>query len=98
VISISFLSEFSNPVWQVDYTFSKKYPSNNAFINAERIYELNEQLINQTSNKFWRGYAFSRETGYQPMPYSRFTLYCAMRYVRLRNFQECVKKYNVPGG
>lgn len=91
-------TQFSNPVWQVDYTFSKKYPSDNTLINAERIYELNEQLINQTSDTFWNGYAFSRETNYQPMPYNRFTLYCGMRFVDFQNFQKCTQKYSVPGG
>ena len=98
ICKICYPSEFSNPVWQVDYTFSKKYPSDNTLINAERIYELNEQLINQTSNTFWKGYAFSRETNYQPMPYNRFKLYCGMRFVDFQNFQKCTQKYSVPGG
>ncbi|XP_068676058.1 sphingomyelinase phosphodiesterase D-like isoform X2 [Montipora foliosa] len=91
-------TEFSSPVWQLDYTFSKKYPSNNTFIDAERINKLNQQLLSQTSNKVWKGYVFSRETNYQPMPYNRFTLYCAMRFVHFQNFHVCIKKYNVPGG
>lgn len=91
-------TEFSYPVWQLDYVFSKKYPSENLFIDTERIYELNQQLLNLTSNVFWKGYVFSRETNYQPLPYNRFTLYCAMKFVRLQNFQECIKKYKVPGG
>ena len=98
ICKICYPSEFSNPVWQVDYTFSKKYPSKNTLIDAERIYELNEQLINQTSDTFWNGYAFSRETNYQPMPYNRFTLYCGMRFVDFQNFQKCTQKYSVPGG
>lgn len=91
-------TEFSNPVWQLDYTFSEKYKSSNPFIDAERINELNQQLLNQTSNKFWKSYVFSRETNYQPMKYSRFTLYCAMRFVHFQSFQQCRKKYIVPGG
>lgn len=93
-----FISEFSNPIWQLDYTFSQKYPSENKFLDANRIYELNEELINQTSNKFWKGYVFSRETNYQPVPYSRFQLFCAMRLVYKEDFNRCIEQYNVPGG
>lgn len=91
-------TEFSNPVWQLDYIFSEKYSSSNKFLNADRIDELNQQLINQTSHSFWKGYVFSRETNYQPMPYSRFNLYCAMRFVHLDDFNKCIGKYVVPGG
>lgn len=91
-------TEFSNPVWQLDYIFSQKYSSSNTFLNADRIDEINQQLINQTSHKFWKGYVFSRETNYQPMPYSRFHLYCAMRFVHLNDFNKCIGKYAVPGG
>lgn len=93
-----FLAEFSNPVWQLDYIFSEKYPSSNKFLNADRIDELNQQLLNQTSHRFWKGYVFSRETNYQPAPYSRFNLYCAMRFVHVNDFNKCIGKYAVPGG
>lgn len=91
-------TEFASPIWQLDYTFSQKYPSQSELLDADRINELNEQLINQTSNKVWKGYAFSRETNYQPEPYSRFQLYCGMRFVHKEDFQRCIEEYNVPGG
>lgn len=45
-----------------------------------------------------RDTCFSRETNYQPAPYSRFNLYCAMRFVHVNDFNKCIGKYAVPGG
>ena len=92
-------TEFSNPVFQLDYHFGQKYPStNNGVIDGQRIYELTQQLINQTSNAFWDGYITSRATHYQPDPYSRFQLYCAVREVFAENYEKCKNEYKVPGG
>ena len=94
------LVEFSNPVWKFDYTFSKKYPSRNKYIDADRIDELNQQLINisQTDGTYWNAYILSRTVNYQTGPYNRLLLYCIMRYVSEEDFQECHEKFKVPGG
>ena len=62
---LCFLAEFSNPVWKFDYTFSRKYPSRNKFINADRIDELNQQLISQTDGTYWKAYIPSITANYK---------------------------------
>ena len=92
------LVEFSNPVWKFHYTFSKKYPSRNRFINADRIDELNQQLISQTDGTYWNAYMPSTTVNYQTGWYDRFPLYCIMRYVFEEDFKKCHEKFKVPGG
>ncbi|KAK3709033.1 hypothetical protein QZH41_014912, partial [Actinostola sp. cb2023] len=91
-------TEFNSTRWQLAYRFSERYPSSNPYIDAERIYELNQGLLNTTSDKTWLSYVFARTLYYQPSPYSRFALYCAMRYVFDQDYKACVQRYPVPGG
>lgn len=90
--------EFNATNWQFSYRFSDHYPSSNPYINADRIYELNQALLNTTSDKTWLNYIFSRAVNYQPGTYSRFQLYCAMRYMFDEGYKKCISEYNVPGG
>jgi len=98
MFSVSLLAEFSNPVWQFDYTFSKKYPSKNKLIDANRVDELNQQLISQTDGSYWNGYIRGTTANYQPGYYNRFPLYCIMRYAFEEDFKKCHEKFKVPGG
>ncbi|KAK3709034.1 hypothetical protein QZH41_014913, partial [Actinostola sp. cb2023] len=91
-------TEFNSTRWQLAYRFSERYPSSNPYIDAERIYELNQGLLNTTSDTTWLSYVFARTLYYQPSPYSRFALYCAMRYVFDQDYKACVQRYLVPGG
>jgi len=93
-----FLVEFSNPVWKFDYTFSRKYPSRNKFINADRIDELNQELISQTDGTYWKAYIPSTTANYQTGSYDRLPLYCIMRYVFEEDFKKCHEKFKVLGG
>ena len=97
-MSVSVFVEFSNPVWQFDYTFSRKYPSKNKVIDANRIDELNRKLISQTDSKYWNGYIRSTTVNYQGGFYDRFPRYCVMRYVFEEDFKKCHEKFKVPGG
>ena len=90
--------EFSNRVRKFDYTFSKQYPSRNRLINADRIDELNQQLISQTDGTYWNAYMPSTTAHYQPGSYDRLPLYCIMRYVFEVDFKKCHEKFKVPGG
>ena len=88
-------------MWQQDYRFSTKYPSEgerDKVINGARIKNLNDNLLNKTSNEIYTGCANSRNVRYQPGSYSRFVLYCAMRYIREDDFEECHEMFKVPGG
>ncbi|XP_015775401.1 PREDICTED: acid sphingomyelinase-like phosphodiesterase 3a [Acropora digitifera] len=91
-------TEFLNPVWQFDYTFSKKFPSKRKVIDAERIDELNQQLISQTDGRFWNSYIKGTTANYQTGRYDRFPLYCVMRYVFKEDFEKCREKLKVLGG
>ena len=97
-LSVSVFVEFSNPVWQFDYTFSRKYLSRNRFIDANRIDELNQRLICPTNSRYWNGYIRSRTVNYQPGLNDRFPLYCVMRYVFEEDFKKYHEKFKVPGG
>lgn len=100
LINSNFL-EFNNPVWQLDYRFSTKYRSKGVedkVINAMRIKDLGDNLINQTNDDIFTGFINSRQVRYQPDPFSRFIYYCAVRFSSLEDFNVCQKKYNVPGG
>ncbi|XP_031551912.1 acid sphingomyelinase-like phosphodiesterase 3a isoform X2 [Actinia tenebrosa] len=97
-LNLVMATEFNATNWQFSYRFSEHYPSSIPYINADRIYELNQGLLNTTSDKIWLNYIFSRTVNYQPGTYSRFQLYCAMRYVFNEGYQKCISKYNVPGG
>lgn len=57
----SVLAEFSNPVWKFDYTFSKRYPSKNKLINANRIDELSQKLISQTDAQYWMAISWAQQ-------------------------------------
>ncbi|KAL9951354.1 hypothetical protein ACROYT_G044005 [Oculina patagonica] len=83
---------FSIPVWQTDYTFSKKYPSSNKFLNADRIDELNQELLNNRNDVIWKAYAFSRQVNFWPDYHPRAVLYCAMRYVFKQDYEKCLLK------
>lgn len=92
---------FDNPVWQIDYKFSSRYPPTSRrdkVINGKRIKHLSDNLINQAKDSFFTGFIGSRQVRYQPDPYSRFQLYCAVTYYRKEDFDACKKKYLVPGG
>lgn len=91
-------TEFSNPVWQFDYTFSKKFPSKRKVIDADRINELNQQLISQTDGRFWNSYIKGTTANYQTGQYDRFPLYCVMRYVFKEDFEKCREKLKILGG
>jgi len=93
-----FLVAFSNPVWKFDYTFSRKYPSRNKFINADRIDKLNQELISQTDGTYWKTYIQSTTANYQTGSYDRLPLYCIMRYVFEEDFKKCHEKFKVLGG
>ena len=93
--------EFDNPVWQLDYKFSAKYPSKgveDTVINAMRMKSLSDNFINQTSDDVFTGFINSRQVRYQPDPFSRFVYYCAVRYFSQEDFNECHKNHVVPGG
>ena len=93
--------EFRNPVWQLDYKFSSRYPPNGSddqVINGKRIKHLSANLINQYDDSFFTGFISSRQVRYQPDPYSRLKYYCAVTYYRQEDFDACQKKYLVPGG
>ena len=93
--------EFNNPVWQLDYTFSARYPpsgNDDQVINGKRIKILSDNLINQANDSFFNGYISSRQVRYQPDPYDRFKYYCAVAYYSQDDFDACRKKYLVPGG
>ncbi|KAL9951390.1 hypothetical protein ACROYT_G044044 [Oculina patagonica] len=83
---------FSVPVWQTDYIFSKKYPSANKFLDADRIDELNRGLLNNRNDVFWKAYAFSRQVNFWPDRHPRAVLYCAMRYVFKQDYEKCLLK------
>ena len=94
-------TEFKNPVWQLDYKFSSRYPpsgNDDQVINGKRIKNLSDNLINQTDDSFFNGYINSRQVRYQPDPFSRFRLYCAVSHYDQADFDLCQKKYFVPGG
>lgn len=98
-ITLEFFSaEFSNPAWQFDYTFSKKFPSKRKVIDADRIDELNQQLISQTDGRFWNSYIKGTTANYQTGQYDRFPLYCVMRHVFKEDFEKCCEKFKVLGG
>ena len=86
------------PVWQTDYTFSKKYPSSNKFLHADRINELNQELLNNRNGVFWKAYVFSRQVNYWPEYHPRGILYCAMRYVFKQDYEKCILKFHFSGG
>ena len=91
----SVLAEFSNPVWKFDYTFSKRYPSKNNLINANRIDELSQKLISQTDAQYWNGYFMGTTANYFPSHYDRFGLYCIVRYVLEDDFHRCYDNFKV---
>lgn len=97
-LDLVIVTEFSNPVWKFDYTFSRKYPSRNKFINADRIDELNQELISQTDGTYWKAYIPSTTANYQTGSYDRLPLYCIMRYVFEEDFKKCHEKFKVLGG
>lgn len=76
----------------MDYTFSNKYPSTNKFLNADRIDELNQELLNNGHSLFWKAYALSRQVNFWPDYYPRAILYCAMRYVFKQDYEQCILK------
>ena len=92
---------FSIPTWQMDYTFSQKYPSTDMtdkFIDAARIDRLNKALLSNRDDVVWKAYAFSRQVNYWPDYYPRAVLYCAMRYVFKQDYDECLLKLHFSHG
>ena len=76
---------------------SKKYPSKSKLINADRIDELNQQLINQTDGQYRKGYIQGFTVNFNPGKYYRFALYYIMTSV-YEDFQNCFKKFKVRCG
>lgn len=70
---------FSIPTCWMDYTFSKKYPSTNKFLDVDRIDRLNKALLSNRTDMVWR--PMHSQVNYWPDYYPRAVLYCAMRYV-----------------
>ncbi|XP_073228065.1 cyclic GMP-AMP phosphodiesterase SMPDL3A-like [Porites lutea] len=94
-LDLEVATEFSNPVWKFDYTFSKRYPSKNKLINANRIDELSQKLISQTDAQYWNGYFMGTTVNYFPSHYDRFGLYCIVRYVLEEDFHRCYNNFKV---
>ncbi|EDO46874.1 predicted protein [Nematostella vectensis] len=97
-MDIVMATQFQSAQWQLDYRFSERYPSTSEQIDATRLNELNQNLLNQTSKEAWVRYAFGRAVNYQTSSYSRFNLYCCMRFVEKAEYEACTTKYYVPGG
>lgn len=97
-LDLILVTEFAHPVWKSDSTFSRKYPSKNKLIDADRINELNRKLISQTEGRYWNEYMPSTTSHYQLGSYDRLALYCVMRYVFEEDFKKCLEKFKVPGG
>ncbi|CAB4020803.1 Hypothetical predicted protein [Paramuricea clavata] len=54
-MNVVMATEFNNPVWQLDYKFSSRYPpsgSDDQVINGKRIKNLSDNLINQSDDSF----------------------------------------------
>lgn len=76
---------------------SKKYPSKSKLINADRIDELNQQLIIQTDGHYRKGYIQGFTVNFNPGKYDRFALYCIMRSV-YEDFKNSFEKFKVRWG
>ena len=99
VILVSFSAlEMYNPAWKLDYKFSSRYPpsgNDDQVINGRRIKILSDNLFKQTDDSFFNGFISSRQVRYQSDPtYSKSTYYCAITYVRKKEFNACLKKYS----
>ena len=90
--------EMNNPVWQLDYKFSSRYPpsgNDDQVINGKRIKNLSANLINPSDDSYFNGYISSRQVRYQPHDsYSRSAYYCAITCIRRKEFNVCRKKYS----
>ena len=80
----------------MDYTFSKKYPSTNKFLDVDRIDRLNKALLSIGTDVVWR--VMHCQVNYWPDYYPRAVLYCAMRYVFKQDYDECLLKLHFSHG
>ncbi|XP_028412957.1 sphingomyelinase phosphodiesterase D-like isoform X2 [Dendronephthya gigantea] len=100
-MNLVIITEFNNPIWQLDYKFSTRYPptgDDDKVINGKRIKHLSDNLISQTNDSFFIGFISSRQVRYQPDSFSRFKYYCAVTYYSQKDYDACNTKYPVQGG
>lgn len=96
-------SETKSPVWLHDYSYGEKYlsnvPSEIRAITGSYVAKITEKMIDaKDQNRVWQSYIQHRQVNYQPIPYSRYILYCAMKHAAKIDFDGCVKGHPVTGG
>ncbi|XP_028413417.1 acid sphingomyelinase-like phosphodiesterase 3a [Dendronephthya gigantea] len=88
--------DIKNPVWQLDYKFSTRYPptgDDDKVINGKRIKHLSDNLISERDYSFFNSFISSRQVRHKPDSYSRSLFYCAITCIRKKEFDACRKKY-----
>ena len=76
-----FLQHFLTQYGSLITNSSKKYPSKSKLITADRIDEINQQLISQTDGQYRKGYIQGFTVNFNPGKYDHFALHCTTRSV-----------------